>query len=119
MPKLKGTPMRSAMPEVTSVPRTYGRAPNASLPSTGFQFDPNRKLVPNRCKTRLDPVVRVYAVTMRMKTAEAAIAVANILKRLSPVNFFTYRPALVAEIINKKGFLELVDHSFKPPLACW
>jgi hypothetical protein len=56
---------------------------------------------------------------MRMKTAETAIAAANILKRLSPVNFFTCRPALVAEINNKKGFLELVDHSFKPSLACW
>jgi hypothetical protein len=101
MPKLKGTPMRSAIPEVTSVPRTYGRAPNASLPSTGFQFDPNRKLVPNRCKTGTDSVERMYAVAMRMKTAEAAIEAANILKRLSPVNFFTYRPALVAEPINK------------------
>jgi hypothetical protein len=53
-----------------------------------------------------------------MKTAEAATAAADILKRLSPVNFFTYRPALVAEIINKKGFLEMVDQSFKPPLVC-
>jgi hypothetical protein len=105
------------MPDVTSVPRTYGRAPNASLPSTGFQFDPNRKLVPNRCKTRLDPVVRVYAVTIRMKTAEAAMAAADILKILSPVNFFTYRPALVAEITNKKGFLEMVDQIFTPPFS--
>jgi hypothetical protein len=107
------------MPEVTSVPRTYGRAPNASLPSTGFQFDPNRKLVPNRCKTGPDPVMRVYAVIMRITTAEAAMEAASILKRLSPVSFFTYRPALVAEITNKKGFLEMVDQDFTPPLACW
>jgi hypothetical protein len=45
--------------------------------------------------------MRVYAVTMRMMTAEAAMAAANVLKRLSPVNF-TYRPALIAEIIEKK-----------------
>jgi hypothetical protein len=55
-----------------------------------------------------------------MMTAEAAMTAANILKRLSPVNFlFTYRPALVCEMINKKGFLDAVDQSLKPPLACW
>jgi hypothetical protein len=52
-----------------------------------------------------------------MMTAEAAMDAANILKRLSPVNF-TYRPALIAEIIDKKRFLEMVDQSFTPPLAC-
>jgi hypothetical protein len=71
---------------VTSVPITYGSAPKISLPSTGFQAEPKKKLEPNRCKTGTEPDDSVYAVNVRMIIAEAATTAAIILNRLSPVN---------------------------------
>jgi hypothetical protein len=78
------------MPEVTSVPITYGSAPKTSLPSTGFQAEPKKKPGPNLCKTGTEPVVKVYPVTIRMINAEAATRAAKVLNKLSPVNFILF-----------------------------
>ena len=47
MPKLTGTPITSAMVEVTSVPTIGTRAPNFSV--TGFHSESTRKPKPKRC----------------------------------------------------------------------
>ena len=47
MPKLTGTPITSAMVEVTSVPTIGTSAPNFSV--TGFHSESTRKPKPKRC----------------------------------------------------------------------
>ncbi|MFL6494111.1 MAG: hypothetical protein ACJ70N_04840, partial [Nitrososphaera sp.] len=47
IPKLIGTPIAIAMAELKSVPTTYGSAPYASLPTTGFQLVSKRKFIPS------------------------------------------------------------------------
>jgi hypothetical protein len=87
MPKLKGTPMRRARPDVTSVPIKYGRAPYTSLPSTGFQAVPKKNFRPNLPTTGPAPVISVYEVISRIIIAEAATAATMISNRLSAVSF--------------------------------
>jgi hypothetical protein len=108
IPKLNGTPMSSAIAEVTSVPITYGSAPKISLPSTGFQAEPKKKLEPNRCKTGTEPDASVYAVNVRMIMAEAATTAAIILNRLSPVN-----------LVFEKNFRRFGSFRFLAALTCW
>ena len=47
IPRLRGTPMRRAIAEVTMVPSRYGSAPNTSLPDTGFHLTSVKKPAPN------------------------------------------------------------------------
>ena len=48
IPKLIGTPIATAIPELIRVPMIYGKAPNDSRPSTEFQFVPVKNLIPSK-----------------------------------------------------------------------
>jgi hypothetical protein len=78
IPRLKGTPIRRAIPEVSSVPRTYGSTPKDSLPTTGFQLVPVRKPNPNLLTAISDPVTRTIVFAISIMNADTAMTAVRI-----------------------------------------
>lgn len=67
MPKLIGTPIAIAIPELTKVPIIYGNAPNDSRPSTAFQSLPVKKKNPSCEKIASEPSLTVKITKPKMK----------------------------------------------------
>src|SRR5438309_10035499 len=92
MPKLIGTPNKSASAEVTSVPYTNGRAPK-SRGGCGFQTVPPRKDQPKALIDASASKKRGVPVRTRTPATPSATRVENHRKRDSPrVSAETPRP---------------------------
>jgi len=70
MPKLTGTAINSAMPDVTSVPTIGTRAPNSSV--TGFHSALVRKLKPNAFIAGRLPITRETMMAASSTSTEKA-----------------------------------------------